>query len=104
MEDDKDTTTKLVILVLGISTFALFAYLICRSMREPTYSDPMRERRYGFMGENENEKLQSLEQKLASLENKVDSILMTQENNFSRNTVSMIQGNGKSTPEIFGMI
>lgn len=117
--EDNDNTTKLIILVMGISIVSLFAYLIYNKNQNNKIAIPSQSLQ--MMNQSKQIEISKIEQKLNSLENKLDNlsgitkILQTQPTlqMSERNIVSMgksfqSQSTKSRTPllnikEIFGM-
>ncbi|MDD3474313.1 MAG: hypothetical protein PHP08_00235 [Candidatus Dojkabacteria bacterium] len=85
-DDTRDEITKLIICGFGLGAIIFFGYLIFKSTIEPQYDA---RRRYGFMVDEippqylyhqqlqsqSSTELQTIQQKLSQLENKVDSLV-----------------------------
>ena len=67
MTDDNDSTTKLVILVAGLSTIVFFAYLIYKDSNKSIFP-PL------TLARKKSTELEKIEQRLVQLETKLDSL------------------------------
>ena len=71
MTDENDTTTKLIVLVAGLSTIVFFAYLVYKDHNKsilPTLS----------LSQQKPTELERIEQRLLQLETKIDSLSTNQ--------------------------